>query len=205
MLPSRYLTEASPSWTIRGSPRYDIPSLSGILFSDTPFAATSVVPSIATEYVRNRKQHDNNARHWTELYARPGVSPPSTSPPPSSVGPVPIGSSRLFSIPVLDTQRLFDSIQLRSRSRTSSVPPSQPSTPSVTDTTNEPILIESDREEGPGDDGSPRSAPASLKRKREEPHDDPGRQEKRGRGESELNVAGPSSNASDVIVIEDDD
>jgi len=154
-------------------------------FSDMPFVVAPVVPSI--------------------VYARPGVSPQSTPPPPPSVGTVPIGSSsRMFAIPVLDSQRLFDSIQLRSRSQTSSVPPSQPSTPSVTDATNEPILIESDGEENPGSD-SPPSAPASLKRKREEPDGDSSRQGKRGRGESESNVAGSSSNASDVIVVEDDD
>lgn len=169
------------------------------------FIIVPTVPSIATEYVRNRKQHDNNARHWTELYARPGVTPPSTSPPPSSMGPIPIGSSsRLFAIPVLDAQRLFESIQPRSRSWTSSAPPSQPSTPSVTETTNDPILIESDSEENTSG-GPSRSAAANLKRKREEPHDDSGRQEKRGRGELESNVAGPSSTANDVIVIEDDD
>jgi len=178
-------------------------SLSSLLTDPNP--QDPLVPSIATEYVRNRKQHDNNARHWTELYARPGVSPPSASPPPSSVGPVPIGSSsRLFTIPVLDTQRIFESIQSGSRSRTSSVPPSQRSTPSVADAINEPILIESDSEENP-DGGSPRLAPANLKRKHDAPHSDSGRLEKRGRGESESNVAGPSSNASDVIVIEDDD
>lgn len=166
---------------------------------------TPTVPSIATEYVRNRKQHDNNARHWTELYARPGVSPPSTSPPSSSVGPVQTGtSSRLFTIPVLDAQRLFESIQSRSRSRTSSAPPSQPSTPSVTETTNDPILVESDSEENHSGSSS-RLGSVNLKRKREEPHDDSGRQEKRGRGGSESGVAGPSSNAGDVIVIEDDD
>jgi len=178
-------------------------SLSSLLMDPNP--QDPLVPSIATEYVRNRKQHDNNARHWTELYARPGATPPSTSPPPSGVGPIPIGSSsRLFAIPALDAHRLFESIQPRSRSRTSSVPLSQPSTPSVTETTNDPILIESDSEEN-SSGGSSRSAPANRKRKREEPHDDSGRQEKRGRGESESNVAGPSSTASDVIVIEDDD
>ncbi|KAF8841473.1 UBC-like protein [Paxillus ammoniavirescens] len=35
------------------------------------------VPSIATEYMRNRGQHDRTARRWTELYARP----PAPSPP----------------------------------------------------------------------------------------------------------------------------
>lgn len=107
---------------------------------------------------------------------------------------------------MLDAQRLFESIQSRSRSRTSSAPPSQPSTPSAAETTNEPILIESDSEENPNG-GSSRlaSASESLKRKRDEPHGDSGRQEKRGRGDPEPNVAGPSSNAGDVIVIEDDD
>jgi len=178
-------------------------SLSSLLTDPNP--QDPLVPSIATEYMRNRKQHDNNARHWTELYARPGASPPQTSPPPPSVGQVPMGSSsRLFALPLLDAQRLFESIQSRSRSRTSSVPPSQPSTPSVTDTTNDPILVESDGEGNPSG-GSSRSVPATLKRKREEPDNDSGRQEKRGRRESESDVAGPSSNAGDVIVIEDDD
>jgi hypothetical protein len=30
-----------------------------------------LVPAIATEYSRKRKQHDATARNWTELYARP--------------------------------------------------------------------------------------------------------------------------------------
>jgi hypothetical protein len=33
------------------------------------------VPSIATQYIRNRKQHDTTARQWTENYARPKPSP----------------------------------------------------------------------------------------------------------------------------------
>jgi hypothetical protein len=33
------------------------------------------VPSIATQYIRNRKQHDATARQWTENYARPKSSP----------------------------------------------------------------------------------------------------------------------------------
>ena len=84
------------------------------------------------------------------------------------------------------------------------MPPSQPSTPSVIDTTNDPILIESDSEDTPSS-GSSQSAPATLKRKREGPDTDSGRQEKRGRGDSGPNAAGPSLNGSDVIIIEDDD
>lgn len=35
-----------------------------------------LVPSIATQYVRNRKQHDTTAQQWVELYARPKPPPP---------------------------------------------------------------------------------------------------------------------------------
>jgi len=178
-------------------------SLSSLLTDPNP--QDPLVPSIATEYLRNKKQHDNTARHWTELYARPGVSPPSTSPPPSSMGPGPTGSSsRLFTIPVLDAQRLFQSIQSRSRSRTSSAQSSQTSTPGVTETSRNTIVIESDREENSSSDSS-RSAPVDLKRKRGEPHDDSGRKEKRARAELGLDEAGSSSNSGDVIVIEDDE
>ncbi|KAH9914184.1 ubiquitin-conjugating enzyme/RWD-like protein [Epithele typhae] len=43
-------------------------SLSSLLTDPNP------IPSIATEYVRNRVQHDREARRWTELYARPKAS-----------------------------------------------------------------------------------------------------------------------------------
>ncbi|KAI0711087.1 ubiquitin-conjugating enzyme/RWD-like protein [Fomitopsis betulina] len=44
-------------------------SLSSLLTDPNP--KDPLVPSIATEYVRNRAQHDHTARQWTELYARP--------------------------------------------------------------------------------------------------------------------------------------
>lgn len=37
------------------------------------------MPSIATEYVRNRQQHDRTARRWTELYAQPPPIPVSAT------------------------------------------------------------------------------------------------------------------------------
>jgi len=44
-----------------------------------------IVPSIATEFVRKRSIHDQNARQWTQLYAKP---PPPPSPPSAvSLGP----------------------------------------------------------------------------------------------------------------------
>ncbi|KAI0710522.1 ubiquitin-conjugating enzyme/RWD-like protein [Earliella scabrosa] len=44
-------------------------SLSSLLTDPNP--KDPLVPQIATEYVRNRVQHDREARRWTELYARP--------------------------------------------------------------------------------------------------------------------------------------
>jgi len=60
-------------------------SLSSLLTDPNP--KDPLVPSIATEFVRNREQHDRTARHWTELYAKP-------RPPP----PLPVGSSKASSI-----------------------------------------------------------------------------------------------------------
>ncbi|KAG1861959.1 ubiquitin-conjugating enzyme/RWD-like protein, partial [Suillus tomentosus] len=42
-------------------------SLSSLLTDPNP--QDPLVPSIATEYLRNRVQHDRTARRWTELYA----------------------------------------------------------------------------------------------------------------------------------------
>ncbi|KAH9162100.1 ubiquitin-conjugating enzyme/RWD-like protein [Lactarius sanguifluus] len=62
-------------------------SLSSLLTDPNP--SDPLVPSIATEFLRKRPTHDQTARHWTELYAKPTPppSPPSTvsSNPPSSV------------------------------------------------------------------------------------------------------------------------
>ncbi|KAK2462778.1 hypothetical protein APHAL10511_005169 [Amanita phalloides] len=57
-------------------------SLSSLLTDPNP--KDPLVPSIATQYVRNRKLHDSTAREWTEKYARPRtpVPPPVPTPPP---------------------------------------------------------------------------------------------------------------------------
>ncbi|OCH85659.1 hypothetical protein OBBRIDRAFT_838782 [Obba rivulosa] len=60
-------------------------SLSSLLTDPNP--RDPLVPSIATEYVRNRPQHDRTARHWTELYARP-------PPPPAAPGAKGKGKAR---------------------------------------------------------------------------------------------------------------
>ncbi|EAU87056.2 ubiquitin conjugating enzyme E2 [Coprinopsis cinerea okayama7 len=43
-------------------------------------------PSIATQYTRNRKQHDSTAREWTAMYAKPKPKPglPPASRPPAA-------------------------------------------------------------------------------------------------------------------------
>ncbi|KAG1883689.1 ubiquitin-conjugating enzyme/RWD-like protein [Suillus subluteus] len=54
-------------------------SLSSLLTDPNP--QDPLVPSIATEYIRNRVQHDRTARRWTELYARSPASVPAPTPP----------------------------------------------------------------------------------------------------------------------------
>ncbi|KAG9220050.1 hypothetical protein CCMSSC00406_0007910 [Pleurotus cornucopiae] len=49
-------------------------SLSSLLTDPNP--QDPLVPSIATQYMRNRKQHDTTAQQWVELYARPKPPPP---------------------------------------------------------------------------------------------------------------------------------
>ncbi|KAF8066887.1 ubiquitin-conjugating enzyme/RWD-like protein [Lyophyllum atratum] len=57
-------------------------SLSSLLTDPNP--KDPLVPSIATQYVRSRKQHDATARQWTEMYARPKLPlPPVLAPAPA--------------------------------------------------------------------------------------------------------------------------
>ncbi|KIM43426.1 hypothetical protein M413DRAFT_443367 [Hebeloma cylindrosporum] len=59
-------------------------SLSSLLTDPNP--RDPLVPSIATQYIRNRKQHDATARQWTETFALPKPPPPPPVPveaPPS--------------------------------------------------------------------------------------------------------------------------
>ncbi|KAF4566364.1 hypothetical protein EYR36_011790 [Pleurotus pulmonarius] len=49
-------------------------SLSSLLTDPNPRKPD--LPSIATQYMRNRKLHDTTAQQWVELYARPKPPPP---------------------------------------------------------------------------------------------------------------------------------
>jgi len=89
-------------------------SLSSLLTDPNP--KDPLVPSVATQYIRNRKLHDTTARQWTELYAKPPQTKPAilkSSPVPSSepaivtTSPIPIVVShdRISSRPARTTQR----------------------------------------------------------------------------------------------------
>jgi len=58
-------------------------SLSSLLTDPNP--KDPLVPSVATQYVRNRKVHDDTAREWTNMYARtaPVPAPPVPTPIPA--------------------------------------------------------------------------------------------------------------------------
>ncbi|KAL4063703.1 ubiquitin-conjugating enzyme/RWD-like protein [Scleroderma yunnanense] len=73
-------------------------SLSSLLTDPNP--QDPLVPSIATEYMRNRQQHDRTARRWTELYAQP---PPIPAPAASTSGRSK-GKERATIVPALQTQ-----------------------------------------------------------------------------------------------------
>lgn len=53
-------------------------SLSSLLTDPNP--KDPLVPGIASQYVQNRKLHDDTARRWTQLYARPKPPPPAAVP-----------------------------------------------------------------------------------------------------------------------------
>ncbi|KAG8854905.1 hypothetical protein FRB96_007305 [Tulasnella sp. 330] len=73
-------------------------SLSSLLTDPNP--QDPLVPGIASEYTRNRAQHDATAREWTRLYAappKPANLPPTTKgkgkAPPPTQNPAPVRST----------------------------------------------------------------------------------------------------------------
>ncbi|KAI0746427.1 ubiquitin-conjugating enzyme/RWD-like protein [Daedaleopsis nitida] len=62
-------------------------SLSSLLTDPNP--KDPLVPQIATEYVRNRVQHDREARRWTEIYARPSSGKDKGKGKASAASPAP--------------------------------------------------------------------------------------------------------------------
>ncbi|KAI0759416.1 ubiquitin-conjugating enzyme/RWD-like protein [Trametes elegans] len=124
-------------------------SLSSLLTDPNP--KDPLVPSIATEYVRNRVQHDHNARRWTELYARPPPPPPPSSQAANGKGKAPAAASTPTPIPTASASA--------SASRPPSTRPAQ--------TRTEPITIEDDSDEEAPRAGVRAVAARRAKRKRE--------------------------------------
>ncbi|OAX41854.1 hypothetical protein K503DRAFT_863565 [Rhizopogon vinicolor AM-OR11-026] len=74
---SSLLTDPNPQDPLGKLPYHP----SDVLFYDL---CAHEVPSIATEYVRNRVHHDRTARRWTELYARSLTFAPTPTPTATS-------------------------------------------------------------------------------------------------------------------------
>ncbi|KAF7324870.1 Ubiquitin-conjugating enzyme E2-16 kDa [Mycena kentingensis (nom. inval.)] len=110
-------------------------SLSSLLTDPNP--KDPLVPTIATLYQRNRKEHDATARKWTELYARP-KPPPKAAP----AKPTPLPAPKVS----------------RSATGRRQTPVAGPSTSHST-----PIVID----DSDDDTGETRDSVASKKRKRE--------------------------------------
>lgn len=68
-------------------------SLSSLLTDPNP--SDPLVPSIASEYLRRRATHDQTARQWTELYAKPAPPPPPPAPvvKPTASPPRPVSTT----------------------------------------------------------------------------------------------------------------
>ncbi|KAF9473379.1 hypothetical protein BDN70DRAFT_885893 [Pholiota conissans] len=116
-------------------------SLSSLLTDPNP--RDPLVPSIATQYTRNRKVHDSTARSWTALYAKPKPPPPAPAAPSSKArGKKPAESTSLPSSHA-DTG---NSTSLPPRSARASQPSA--STPPITTGNTIIVLDDSDDEAG---------------------------------------------------------
>ncbi|KAI0674036.1 ubiquitin-conjugating enzyme/RWD-like protein, partial [Trametes maxima] len=178
-------------------------SLSSLLTDPNP--KDPLVPSIATEYVRNRVSHDRNARRWTELYARPTPTPAASAAAASSKGKGPAAVVAPAPQPSAPTRS-------SSSRTTSSRPPSTRPTPSRTVTPSETITIEDSDDERTSETRALAAgrAPQTQRGKR--------KREVVGDGQVDIDLSGEpasperpvrrartgaSTRSSEVIVIED--
>ena len=161
--------------------------------------STLAVPQIATEYIRNRVQHDREARRWTELYARPKVANDKGKGKATTTAPAPSSSSAAF--PALPSR---SSAPIRA---------SQITTPTVAET----ITIEDSDDEAPARTRrTVATAPSTRpKRKREvgtadidlsadDPAERPTRKRRGGGGAGSVTNGNVGrTDPGEVIVIED--
>jgi ubiquitin-conjugating enzyme E2 D/E len=165
------------------------------------------VPAIADMYRRNRKQHDTNARKWTEQYAMPPPTVPVVEPSKKKAvvvsvvdlldEPTPVPRTRTRSAAPARGSRLNHEppshVTAETRSRAAPVPQSS---------ANNPIEIESSPE--PEETERSASAQAVVGRKRNRGHEDgdgEGHRANRRRG----NASGSRPNGhvdNEVIVLD---
>lgn len=155
-----------------------------------PLSLTNIpttVPSIATQYVRNRVQHDSTARQWTQLYARP-------PPPPAPAVPSAKAKGKKKSAP--DSRSVPDEITILDSDEEAELASTRGGRKRKRDARPAEIeLVDSDEAEEPVHGPSEGS---SSKRKRPRPS------AQRSKGHGSGSGARQQVDSDDVIVIEDD-
>ncbi|EKM52992.1 uncharacterized protein PHACADRAFT_259165, partial [Phanerochaete carnosa HHB-10118-sp] len=156
-------------------------SLSSLLTDPNP--RDPLVPSIATEFVKHREQHDRTARQWTQLYALP---PPPPAPPVTTIpNSHAKGKTRASATPIA-------SPALNSARATARAIPSS-------SRRDEPIVIEDSDSES----GTPLRTTTKRKRGPDEFEITPEASSRTTRRRTGRGSAAPAPPDSEVIVIED--
>ncbi len=193
-------------------------------FQPISFLFQCVVPSVATQYVRNRKSHDTTAQQWTETYAK--ASPSIPAPPKQGVlGVLPTSLSPIISSAVTTAPAEVVQTRPSRSSRTSSWRHESAAGPSTTNantsrsnedaraslassTVSEEIIVLDSDEDTPVRDsskGKKRKRQARQKRNDTLDHDSE-HDEHAKRTKTQFSSARSSTLASgsgDVIIIED--
>ena len=206
---------------------YTISDLTILMRIYSLFHAIPIVPSIATLYTQNRKRHDATARQWTQTYAKP--PPPSAPAAAADDPPQPNVSKGKNKADAQSVDRTGGSSSTSRRTRSTAVAGAVPPLPtaiSAASTSNDVITIDSD-EEIDNERSSTGSKAKNTKRKRasntssasvalsgnevldlvdseEERTIKKSRRRTRGDRNSGAGVTAPSTQAGDIIVIEDD-
>ncbi|KAH7890377.1 ubiquitin-conjugating enzyme/RWD-like protein [Phlebopus sp. FC_14] len=137
---SSLLTDPNPHDPLGGTIENSISIICGTHFR------LFIVPSIATEYLRSREQHDRTARRWTNLYARPPA--PLPIPSTSTRTPEVASSNRTKGKEKASTSGQISTASNRLRSNGStSKTCSQPETITIDDSEDEAAAA---RSEAPG-------------------------------------------------------
>ncbi|KAF8154811.1 ubiquitin-conjugating enzyme/RWD-like protein [Crassisporium funariophilum] len=133
-------------------------SLSSLLTDPNP--KDPLVPSIATQFMQHRKQHDATARLWTEQYARP------KPPPPPAVAPIPAPASAPKSAKGKGKKRAEAAPPVAAGASSSNSRSTRSSVPSAPNTSTAFIILDSDDEGDRDERSTAASNTKGKKRKR---------------------------------------